>query len=316
MGIAATLPEDSEQPQPSAAWKAEAGVAEVALPVVFSHRAKWASNVRLTARLRLTIRDAGGQTLWAAEYPFGFDCGIIVRERYGARGRPLPARPEPSDPDYLYRQRAYLVARLPDYRRRTTREGAPSDFYLDDVDGGEHHDLIAPDALGRAAAMLAGRFHDWQDALAAAALWAYHPCITRHSATWAPVASQAAVGTLPRVNGCFCGDVARLVAALAEKVGECLAVPLSGHTLGLRGHLATLVATPLGRVVLDGMLGHWYRTLDNTRLATLEEMRAEAAIVRRVWYCPRAHGHEFYHGVQDQIIQRWREGPLCYPSAT
>ncbi len=315
--IVAILPEDSEQPQPSVAWKASpSDAAEVILPVVFPHRAKWASDVRLTARLRLTVRDGGGRALWAAEYPFGFDCGIIVRERYGSAGASPSPRPEPSDPDFVNLYRAYLLARLPAYRRRTTREGAPSDFYLEDADGGEHLDLMAPDALDRVAAMLARRFPDWQDALAAAALWAYHPCITRHSSSWSVVASQAAVGTIPRVNGCFCGDVARLTAALAEKVGERLGMPFKGYTVGMRGHLSTMVESPLGRVVLDGMLGHAYLTLDNTRLATLEEMRANDAIVRRLWYCPRAHGHEFYFGVHDQIIQRWREGPLHFPSET
>jgi hypothetical protein len=198
----------------------------------------------------------------------------------------------------------------------TSHEGAPSDFFLEDAQGGEHLDLMAPDALDQAAAMLAKRFPDWPDALAAAALWAYHPCITRHSSSWSVVASQADVGTIPRLNGCFCGDVARLLAALAEKVGERLGVPMRAYTLGLRGHLSTLVETPVGRVVLDGMLGHWYPTLDNTRLATLDEMRADAEIVRRVWYCPRAHGHEFYFGIHDQTIQRWREGPLTFPSAS
>ncbi|MBM4035829.1 MAG: hypothetical protein FJ291_29160 [Planctomycetes bacterium] len=326
--VVTILPEDSEQAQPPVAWRAgPSGIAEVALPVVFPHRAKWASDVRLTARLRLTIRDGGGQTLWAAEYPFGFDCGIIVRERYGARvsdcglkseirnpKSEMCPRPAPSAPDFLDRHRAYILSRLPDYRRRTTREGEPSDFFLEDARGGEHLDLMAADALDQAAAMLARRFPDWQDALAAAALWAYHPSITRHSSSWSVVASQAAVGTIPRVNGCFCGDVARLVAALAEKVGERLGLPLRGYTLGLRGHLSTLVETPLGRVVLDGMLGHAYLTLDNTRLATLDEMRANGEIVCRLWYCPRAHGHEFYLGVRNQILQPWREGPLAFPS--
>ncbi|MBM4042818.1 MAG: hypothetical protein FJ290_30385 [Planctomycetes bacterium] len=314
---ATVLPEDSEQVQTPVTWEAgPSGMAEVALPVVFPHRGKWASDVRLTARLRLTLRSRGGALLWTGEFPFGFDCGIIVRERYGSGGAALPARPEPSAPDFLDRERAYLLARLPEYRRRTTREGAPSDFFLDDTQGGEHLDLMAADALDRAAAMLARRFPDWQDALCAAAMWAHHPCITRHSSSWAPLAAQAAVGTLPRITGCFCGDVARLLAALAEKVGERLGVPLRGYTLGLRGHLATLVETPLGRVVLDGMLAHWYPTLDNTRLATLDELRANDALVRRLWYCPRAHGHEFYFGVRDQIIQPWREGPLTFPSAS
>lgn len=315
--IATVLPGDSEQPQASVPWRtAHSGVAELNLPVVFPHRAKWASDVRLTARLRLSVRDGRGQSLWAAEYPFGFDCGIIVRERYGSRGGPLPPKPAPSAPDFIDCQRAYILARLPDYRRLTTAQGAASDFWLEDTDGGEHLNLMAGDSLDAVAAMLARRFPDWQDALAAAALWAHHPCITRHSSIWAPLAAQAAVAAIPRLGGCFCGDVARLLAALAEKVGRRLGVPFRGYTLGLRGHLSTLVQTPLGRVVLDGMLGHWYPVPDNTRLATLEEMRHNDAIVRRLWYCPRAHGHEFYFGVHDQTIRRWSDGSLHFPAAT
>jgi hypothetical protein len=64
------------------------------------------------------------------------------------------------------------------------------------------------------------------------------------------------------------------------------------------------------------MLGQGYPTLDHSRLATLEEMREVDAIVRRLWYLPRAHGHEFYYGVHDQILVRWQQGPLRFPAAT
>jgi hypothetical protein len=290
-----------------------AGRANVSVPVVFTHRAKWASDLRLTARLRLVVRGRDGAALWTGEYPFGFDCGIIVRERFGPRGRALPDRPPASTPDFIDRYREFILARLPDYRRRTTREGAPSDFYLEDMEGGESVDLMADDWLDGVAGMLARRFPDWQDALCAAAMWAQHPCITRHSAAWAPIAEQVAVEDLPRLGGCFCGEVAGLLAALAEKVGARLGVPLTGYTLGLRGHIVTAVETPIGRVVLDGMLGQGYPTLDNSRLATLEEMRKVETIVRRLWYMPRAHGHEFYYGVRDQILVRWQRGPLRFP---
>jgi len=315
--LAAILPGDSEQTQPSVRWKAPSpGALSVSLPVVFPHRAKWASDVRLTARLKVTLRGSDGPALWTGDYPFGFDCGVIVRERYGPRGAALPERPALSAPDFVERQRAYLLARLPSYRRRTTREGAASDFCLEDPEGGAQVDLMAPDALDHVAAMLATRFPDWQDALSAAALWTHHPCVTRHSSIWAPAGDQAALDTVPRLGGCFCGDVARLLAGLAEKIGARLGVPLRGFTLGLRGHIATVVETPLGRVVLDGMLGHWYPALDCSRLATLEEMRASEEIVRRLWYCPRAHGHEFYLGVHDQILQPGKDGALRFPEGT
>jgi hypothetical protein len=311
------LPGDSESSGPAVEWQASpAGRTDVSVPVVFPHRAKWASDLRLTARLHLVVRGRDGAVLWSGEYPFGFDCGIIVRERFGARGRALPDRPPASAVDFIDRYRAYLLARLPNYRRRTTRQGAPSDFYLEDPEGGESVDLMAADWLDGVAAMLARRLPDWQDALSAAAMWTQHPCVTRHSAAWAPIASQVAVEDLPRLGGCFCGEVAGLLAALAEKLGARLGVPLTGYTLGLRGHIVTLVETPIGRVVLDGMLGQGYPTLDHSRLATLEEMREVDAIVRRLWYLPRAHGHEFYYGVHDQILVRWQQGPLRFPAAT
>jgi len=100
---------------------------------------------------------------------------------------------------------------------------------------------MVPDGLDRVAKMLAQRFGNWQDTLAAAALWAHHPCITRHSPVWASVACQATTNTVVRLGGCFCEDVARLVAALAEKTGERLGVspqPAGAHAgpqLGRRG---------------------------------------------------------------------------------
>ena len=84
--------------------------------------------------------------------------------------------------------------------------------------------------------------------------------------------------------------------------------------MGLRGHLCSLVDTPIGQVVIDGMLGLWFHALDNTRLATLDEMRREKEICQRVWYAPRAHGHEFFYGTDNQLIRPWKSGPLVWPS--
>ena len=56
-----------------------------------------------------------------------------------------------------------------------------------------------------------------------------------------------------------------------------------------------------------------FHTLDNTRLATLEEMRRDPSIVQRVWHSPRAHGHEFFYGVDNQIIRPWQDGQLVWP---
>jgi len=314
--VKTVVPDDSEQQAPSAAWRASGDKAEVRTSVVFPHRGKWETRNGVAAALEIALTDDDGRRLWAGGFPFGFDFGIIVRERYGPRGRAMPHRPDPGDADFVEAFRRYVLARLPDYRAATTAEGAASDFYLVDPDGDADLDLAAADWPDALAAQLAERFGRWDDALAALAMWIYHPLITRHSASWARIAGSLTVDALPRIGGCFCGDTARLGAMLAERLGRRIGVPLRAWTLGLRGHLATLVETPVGRVVLDGMIGLWFHALDNTRLATLEEMRADRAVVDRMWYSPRRHGHEFYFGRDDQIVRDWQAGTVLLPDGT
>ena len=313
--VRVTLPGDSDPQQPDTIWQSDRRDVDIPISLVFPFRAKWANGLRDIARLHLAILGDGNRMLWQGSYPFGFDHGIIVRERFGPAGEQPSPRPQPANPDFLDAFRAYILTRLPDYRQRTTREGAPSDFYLEDPAGVAHLDLSAADVLDRTADMLAERFPDWQDALCAAAMWVHHPMITRHSSTWSRVSNIASLDTIPRLAGCFCGDTTRLTASLAEKIAARLGVPLNACSMGLRGHLATLVDTPIGPVVIDGMLGLWFHTLDNIRLATLDEMRSCKEIAERVWYAPRAHGHEFFYGTHNQLIRPWKDGPLQWPQA-
>jgi hypothetical protein len=307
------LPGDRCEDLPGVPWASRDGDVVIAAPVVFPFRAKWANGLVNIARLHLWLSDEKGREVWRAAFPFGFDHGIIVRERFGGAAGEPAARPDAGSATFLEDFRQYILTRLPDYRMQTTREGAPSDFYLADPDGGDSADMSADNSLSEIARMLVDRFPDWQDALCAAAMWVHHPLVTRHSSTWSRVSNRATVETLPRLAGCFCGDTTRLTAALAEKIGDRLGVPVAAYSMGLRGHLATLVDTPVGKVVLDGMLGLWFHTMDNRRLATLEEMRVDREIAERVWYAPRAHGHEFFHRVDNQLIRPWQTGSLKWP---
>jgi len=320
--LSTILPGDAEKYEVEAPWKharqKSAGPLELKLPVHFSPRAKWSNDLLLTARLRLELADAEHNAFWSAEYPFGFDCGIIVRERYGPLGAPngtLAPRPTPTVPNFLEEFRQYIYQRIPDYRAKSTRSGAPSDFYLEDPFGQASVNLSDPHWPDFVAQDLASRFPLWEDALCAIAAWIHHPHVTRHSASWARISGLLSTASVPRVDGCFCCDTARIGALLAEKLGAKMGIPLKGFSLGLRGHLATLVETPRGAVVIDGMVGYWFHTLDNTRLATLEEMRADARMAGRVWYCPHAHGHEFFFGVHNQMIHPYEDTAYAWPES-
>jgi hypothetical protein len=323
------LPGDSTEKGVDISWRASNGVFEVGMPVILSHRAKWASNVEYSPVLKFSIKGRQGgicETVWEAQYPISFDAGIIVRDRFGGRllnclqeqganfgPDDLPPRPQPNDDDFLNQFRNFIFTRLPDYKRRTTRDGARSDFFLEDLDGQAHLDLSAENYLERVAEMIAYRFPDWQDALCAVAAWASNPSITRHTGAWMRISGCVTLESVPRLGGCLCSDVSQLCASLSERVGSLLDVSISGFTLGLRGHVSTMLETPGGQVVIDGMLGQWYHRLDNSRLSTLAEMRTQRDIVRRVWFHPQAHEREFYFGINDQTIRRWRDRVASYP---
>lgn len=298
-------------------WSAGRGArprVRVTVPTPYPFTAKWAPDIRRIARVGITIEDSRGRVLWQAGFPFGFDAGVLVREPFGLKqGRKTLARPQPADPDFVDRFRAWLIARLPAWQWRTTRNGAPSDFFLAAARSRDSLNLMSPTVFTDLARLIHRRFPDWQDGLCAAAMALHHPCLTVHSTTWARIAGTAHTDTVLRLGGTFCSDDARLAARLADELGRLYRVPLRGFELGLRGHLTGLVETPVGEVLIDPMLGLYYHTLDNTRLATLAEMRQDPRIHQRMWALAFSNGHEFFHGVNNQIKRPWLNGPTRFP---
>ena len=302
------LPGEGEQAMPEVSFDAGSQW-RASLPVVFPHRAKWASNIQDIARLSLTLADEKGKPIWQGQYPFGFDSDIIVREKYGPFSNRRQDRPEPSDSDFVEKFRRYILSGIPDYR-----PGGPVGLFLEDPSGKAHLDLLRDDWPARLVKMLAQRFGRWDDALCAVSMWIYHPLVTRHSPSWARLTAQVKTLSIPRMCGAYCDSTARLGAMLAEKLGRHMGVKLTGYTAGLRGHILTMVQSPAGQVIVDGMLGLWFHTLDNRRLATLSEMRQDRRIVERMWWCTRsAQGHEFFFGTHNQMIRPWEDGSLEWP---
>lgn len=297
-------------------WRATGRSLRLRVPVDYPFTSKWTTHVLAqTAHVDLTFLDPDGRRLWQGGYPFGFDGGILVRDPYGSipDRAPWNRRPDPERSDFVDAYRAWLLSKLPAWQPRTTRQGAPSDFFLKARRREDDLDLMRPSVMRDIARLIRRKFPDWQDGLCAAALLLHHPCLTVHSSNWARIASAADSPTILRLGGCFCSETARVAAELADLLGSVYRVPLRGFVLGLRGHLSGLVETPIGDVLIDPMLGIYYHTLDNRRLATLDEMRADARITRRMWTRPWAHGHEFFLGVANQVKAPRPSTAITYP---
>ena len=298
------------------AWQAEGKQVRMSVPVDYPFGSKWAPDIRKIARVELELLDTCGNELWHAGYPFGFDAGVIVREPFGLLGKSAAGahRPDFADPAFVDKYRAWLLRNLPDWRWQTTRHGAPSDFFLRARRREDDIDLMRPAVLHDLAQLIHRHFPDWQDALCAASMLLHHPCMTVHSGSWARIAGNADSPTVLRLGGCFCSDTAMLAADLAMELGRLYRIPLKGYALGLRGHLSGLVTTPFGDVLVDPMLGIYYHTRDNRRLATLNELRLQTGLGERMWSLPHASdGAPFFFGVRNQIKRPITKRVLQYP---
>ena len=273
---------------------------------------KWAPDFTKSARVAIEIKDKE-KVIWNSSYPFGFDAGMIVREPFGKFKRNSLSRPNKNDPNFVDNFRCWLFSKLPNWVYQTTKDKAPSDFYLKDLNGKFSLNLMDDNSLEQIADYIKSEFEDWQDGLCATSLLLQHHFLTRHSGSWAKIAGKSTVTTVLRYGGCFCGDTARISANVADLLGQRYQVKLKGFALGLRGHLTGLVETPIGEVLIDPMLGIYYHALDNSRLATLDEMREDKRIQERMWLLAYSNGHEFFIHTYNQIKRHYDMGKFVYP---
>lgn len=273
---------------------------------------KWAPDFGKIARVLIEIKKDEA-CIWHSSYPLGFDAGIILREPFGKWKRNQNQRPLKTDPYFVENFRCWLLSRLPNWVYQTTREKAPSDFYLKDLNNKFHLNLMDESSLEQIADYLKTEFDNWQDALCAASLLLHHPYLTRHSSSWSALSGRSSLDTILRLGAAFCGETSRLSAHLAELIGERYCVKLKGYTLGLRGHTSGLIETPIGEILLDPMLGIYYHTLDNERLATLQEIRLDKRIQERMWLLAFSNGHEFFNNIHNQMKKHYKQGEFIYP---
>ncbi|MFH1708111.1 MAG: hypothetical protein ABIF71_09355 [Planctomycetota bacterium] len=272
------------------------------LPYELDFRAKWSSDLRGTARLEVTL-ESGGRTAWRGAFPVGFDGGIIARDRLG--GAPVE-RPGPDHPAFPAAMREYLLARLPAWERVSEPGGPAGVFGL--RAGDQAIDLGAAGVFDTLAAVIRERFDRWDDGLCAASVFLGAAAGVRHSAACAAFGAALAPRGLLQLGAGFCGDMAALYGALALALAPRYGLTLAPCAIGLRGHIAAAVAVAGGMHVFDPMLGLFFHALDNTRLATLDELRAEKEISHRMDATCGAHGHEFYYGIPHHVITPLRSG--------
>jgi hypothetical protein len=258
---------------------------------------------------RVFIEVAGKRGSYLASYPVGYDFGIRVDDAYG---NPKVKRPKPADVDFLKKLNNYICGRLPWFVRKTTRDGAKSDFVLTAKNGSVSFNLMSPKVLSEIADFIYGLYDNDMDRLLGAQMFFHQRAVTRHSGPPSGIAEVDAAGML-RLGAALCGNRAQALSLFlphmrCEKSRHCH----RSHMLGLAGHVVTLV-DPLDsakdddhsfedHLVLDPDIGVLLVSLDNMRVATLRELQKHREISYRANFANVRHGHEFYHATKHQTF--------------
>lgn len=293
---------------------------EVEVPYKLSWRGKWPVYPEYCQRLSLRVEDAGtGESLYAASYPVAFDVGVKPSEGYGqTREAPNPA---PDDPDFLTRKRDFIIGRIPEFRRLGTGDGAESDFVLAALDGTVRFNLMEEGVLREMADWLFGLFDNDIDRMLGATFFVHQRPVTCHSGFLSHMGPMGPLSVVRRGGG-LCDSRARSLAGiLSQMTRQETGEPYRCQHLGLKGHVVCAVAAvaepegPADHWVLDPDVGLFHFARDNTRFATLDELRRDRWLSYRMNFNYVRHSHEFYFNADHQFTYEWKHEPVWPPDA-
>jgi hypothetical protein len=238
--------------------------------------------VGVLATLELSDR-AGGELLYRATFPMRSHGDLRIAQPYASA---VPTRrddPSPNDSHFHEKKVRFIVSRLPKFCRRTTAQGALSDFTLMSEDGRIVFDLMKPGALKRIADWVSTLFTSDNDRLAAVALLTNDDWVTVHAAPRAGMQDQLTPLSMLRLGGGHCYSRAVIGAGIVRELVD----PATGenheaYPVLVLGHVVTAVRRQGDWTLIDPTFGHFFHNRDNTDLATATELEADPSLVARV----------------------------------
>ena len=159
----------------------------------------------MPARIELEVRDqARGDRLLRTGYELGV-CAVVYP--FGQEmGMPAP---DMDDPDFIEKRHRYIVSRQPLLRRRTTRQGAPSDFHIEAVDGSVAFDLMHDGVMHSIADWLCSLYDNDVDRVIGSTYFMSQQAVYVYASRRAHFAALLDPLSNLRLGGGMCGEFAR-----------------------------------------------------------------------------------------------------------
>jgi len=224
-----------------------------------------------------------GESLYRAQYPLRDHGDVRVRKPYARVSREGAENPKPGDERFHEKKAEWILTRLPKFTRKTTAQGAPSDFTLAAEDGSVTFNLMETGALKRIADYISTLFEEDTDRLVATAIFTNDDWVTVHAAPRVGMQRHLTPLSELRLGGGHCYSRAVIGAGIVNELID----PATGEnheawpTLVL-GHVITAISRGEDYTFIDPSFGHFFYNADNTDLATSAELAANHELITRV----------------------------------
>ena len=177
-----------------------------------------------------------------------------------------------------------LAARIPQFTRLTTRDGAASDFILRAEDGSAEFNLMEPGVMQAMADYIRSLFTNDLDRVLGMWLFCHAPFLARHMSFGHRLLQGADPLSVIRGNfagaGGNCGYHSRVFGGLACRLRLDNGRFLAAHgSVGAWGHVVSAVGWRGDKALIDSDVGHVFLRPGGKDLATLAEMRKRARVV-------------------------------------
>ena len=205
---------------------------------------------------------------------------------YGKPRTPV-ANPARSDTEFTLKKIQYIRSVLPDFERKNTSEGYPSDYCIVSTDGKIVFNLMKKGVMQRIADYIYGKFNNDIDSLIGLNYLVHIPAFMTYAQTSSFVEDSYNPLSILRHNISMCGSSADVLQGLVEKLRmhnskRCFtAVGLNMSCLNGEGHCIIVVNYKGKKIPLDPSIGRIIFNRDNSCLASIEEIVADPELVDR-----------------------------------
>ena len=204
----------------------------------------------------------------AAVFPFGQEKGIPT--------------PDLDNPDFIEMRLRYIVSRQPLLRRLTTRQGAPSDFYIEAVDGSVAFDLMQDGVIQKIADWLCSLYDNDTDRVIGSTFFMAQQAVYVYASRRAHFGILLDPLSNLRLGGGMCGEFGRSHVGILSHMRSAASGKLfQARKINVGGHSLTVVRMFDRWVMLDpttpNVKAFFHR--DHLTLASGQDLRDDPTLI-------------------------------------